>query len=98
MLGLRLGDRVDDRDDAIVAQALKIVGALLIAAMLIIPAATARSLARTPEAMAAIAVAVGALSGLGGLALSLWRDTPTGPSIIVVAAVLFALSALRRPG
>lgn len=81
----------------VVAVALKIVGALLIAAMLIIPAATARSFARTPEAMAAAAIAVGAASGLGGLGLSLWQDTPTGPSIIVVAAALFALStALRR--
>lgn len=79
----------------VVAVALKVVGALLIAAMLIIPAAAARGLARTPEAMAAIAIIVGALSGLGGLALSLWQDTPTGPSIIVVAAVLFAISAGR---
>ena len=81
----------------VVAVALKIVGALLIAAMLIIPAAAARSFARTPEAMAAAAIVLGAVSGLGGLGLSLWQDTPTGPSIIVVAAVLFALtSTLRR--
>ncbi len=80
----------------VVAVALKIVGALLIAAMLIIPAATARSFARTPETMAALAIAVGAVSGLGGLGLSLWQDTPTGPSIIVVAAGLFALTSLRH--
>ncbi|MCX7286421.1 MAG: metal ABC transporter permease [Rhodobacterales bacterium] len=80
----------------VVAVALKIVGALLIAAMLIIPAAAARGFARTPEMMAGLAVAIGALSGLGGLALSLWQDTPTGPSIIVVAAVLFALGTLRK--
>jgi zinc transport system permease protein len=79
----------------VVAVALKVVGALLIAALLIIPAATARGIARTPEAMALGAVAIGAVSGLGGLGLSLWQDTPTGPSIIVVAAVLFALSTLR---
>jgi zinc transport system permease protein len=82
----------------VVAVALKIVGALLIAAMLIIPAATARSFSRTPEAMAAFAIAIGALSGIGGLGLSLWQDTPTGPSIIVVAAALFALASIRRPG
>lgn len=80
----------------VVAVALKIVGALLIAAMLIIPAAAARGFARTPEVMAGLAVVIGALSGLGGLALSLWQDTPTGPSIIVVAAILFALGTLRR--
>ncbi len=79
----------------VVAVALKVVGALLIAAMLVIPAAAARGFARTPEAMAVLAVAFGILSGLGGLALSLWQDTPTGPSIIVVAAVLFAFGTLR---
>jgi zinc transport system permease protein len=82
----------------VVAVALKIVGALLIAAMLIIPAATARSFSRTPEAMALIATAVGVVSGLGGLWLSLWQDTPTGPSIIVIAAALFALASTRRQG
>src|SRR5690606_9224248 len=72
----------------VVAIALKIVGALLIAAMLIIPAAAARSFARTPEAMAVAAIAIGAASGIGGLGLSLWQDTPAGPSIIVVAAAM----------
>ncbi len=76
----------------VVAVALKVVGALLIAAMLIIPAAAARGLARTPEAMAVIAILIGAAASLGGLQLSLWQDTPTGPSIIVVAAVIFAAS------
>jgi zinc transport system permease protein len=82
----------------VVAVALKIVGALLIAAMLIIPAAAARSFARTPEVMAALAALFGAVSVLGGLGLSLWQDTPTGPSIIVVAAALFAASTIMRRG
>jgi zinc transport system permease protein len=77
----------------VVAVALKIVGALLIAAMLIIPAASARALARTPETMAMLATAIGALACLGGLGMSLWQDTPAGPSIITIAAVIFAASA-----
>ena len=80
----------------VVAVALKVVGALLIAAMLIIPSAAARSFARTPEAMALIAIGIGAASGLGGLGLSIWQDTPTGPSIVVAAALLFLLATLRR--
>ena len=80
----------------VVAVALKVVGALLIAAMLIIPAAAARSFARTPEVMALIAIGIGAASGLGGLGLSIWQDTPTGPSIVVAAALLFLLATLRR--
>ena len=78
----------------VVAVALKVVGALLIAAMLIIPAAAARALSRTPEAMAAAAVAIGALASLGGLALSLWQDTPAGPSIVTAAACIFAAAAV----
>lgn len=74
----------------VVAVAIKVVGALLIAAMLIVPAAAARGLSRTPEAMAGLAILIGAVSALGGLQLSLWQDTPAGPSVIVVAAAIFA--------
>ncbi len=77
----------------VVAVALKLVGALLIAAMLIIPAAAARGFARSPEAMAGFAVGIGALASVVGLALSLWQDTPAGPSVIAAAAAVFALSA-----
>lgn len=77
-----------------VAVALKIVGALLIAAMLIIPAAAARAIARTPEPMAVFATLIGMAATLGGLNLSLWQDTPAGPSIITAAALIFALSAI----
>ncbi len=79
-----------------VAVALKVVGALLIAAMLIIPAAAARTLARSPEAMALGAVVIGAGATLAGLQLSLWQDTPAGPSIIVAAAAVFAGLALAN--
>ncbi len=77
----------------VVAVAIKVVGALLIAALLIIPAAAARALSRTPEAMAAMATVIGALSTFAGLQLSLWQDTPAGPSIVTAAALIFALSA-----
>ena len=80
-----------------VAVAIKVVGALLIAAMLVIPAATARPFSRTPEAMAAYAIAVGSLSALGGLAGAFAFDTPAGPSIVTMAAALFALSAALSP-
>ncbi|NBO21371.1 MAG: hypothetical protein EBU97_05470, partial [Rhodobacteraceae bacterium] len=77
----------------VVAVALKVVGALLIAAMLIIPAAAARGLSRTPEGMALLATGFGIMATLGGLSISLWQDTPAGPSIVAMAALLFAASA-----
>ncbi len=76
----------------VVAVAIKVVGALLIAAMLIVPAAAARGLSRNPEGMAVMATLIGAASAVGGLGLSLWQDTPAGPSIIVVASLIFAAS------
>lgn len=77
----------------VVAVAIKVVGVLLIAALLIIPAAAARSIARTPERMAVIAALIGAIAALGGLRLSWQFDTPAGPTIVSLAALLFALSA-----
>ena len=82
---------------AVVATGMKAVGVLLITALLIIPAASARRLARTPEGMAAAASALAALAVLSGLAASWWLDTPVGPSIVVIAAGLFALSLAVRP-
>ncbi|MEX0307344.1 MAG: iron chelate uptake ABC transporter family permease subunit [Ruegeria sp.] len=77
-----------------VAVAIKVVGVLLIAAMLIIPAAAARSLARSPESMALIAAAIGAFSAIAGLRSAYMFDTPAGPSIVCVAAILFAFFSL----
>ena len=78
----------------IIALAMKIVGVLLITSLLIIPAATARRFARTPEQMALAAACVGTLAvglGLGG---SFAFDTPSGPSIVVGAALVFAASLI----
>ncbi len=81
-----------------VAIAMKIVGILLVTALLIIPAAAARGFATTPERMAAIAAAMGAVSVVGGLNASLAWDTPAGPSIVVVAFALFLLAGLAARG
>ncbi|MBP1849958.1 iron chelate uptake ABC transporter family permease subunit [Rhizobium halophytocola] len=78
----------------VIAIAMKIVGILLITALLIIPAAAARRLAATPEQMAALAGLIGALAAVGGLFGSLEFDTPSGPSVVVAALVLFLLTLL----
>jgi zinc transport system permease protein len=75
----------------VVAVSIKVVGALLITALLIIPAAAARSLARTPEGMALVAMGIGGLSALGGLWMAVLLDTPVGPSIVCVAVGAFAV-------
>ena len=86
----------------VVAIAIKIVGALLTIAFLIMPAAAARPLAETPEQMAVYAAVIGMVAVAAGLFLSLSFDTPGGPSIVIVLAGLFAASifpsVLRRRG
>jgi len=78
----------------VIAVAMKIVGILLITAMLIIPAATARRLAKTPELMAVFASIFGCLSVIIGILFSALWDTPVGPSVVVGSAMLFTVSHL----
>ena len=72
--------------------AMKFVGALIITALLIIPAATAKYYAKNPESMAIIAILIGMLSILGGILFSLIYDTPTGPSVVLSNTCLFFIS------
>ena len=78
----------------VVAVGIKVVGVLLIISMLIIPAASARSLVSTPEKMALVASIIGALSAVLGLNASYVFDTPTGPSIVCVASLIFLMTLL----
>ena len=80
----------------LVAVAIKLVGALLITAILIIPAAAARVFSRTPEQMAVVAILIGVGSVGGGLWLSLFADTPSGPSIVVAAGFGFVVANVLR--
>jgi zinc transport system permease protein len=79
---------------AVIAISMKIVGVLLITALLIIPAATARCFSTTPEMMALVASIIGAASVWIGLEGSLQWDTPAGPSIVVAALLGFIISLL----
>ncbi len=80
----------------VIAGAVKIVGILLIVALLIIPAATARKFAISPEIMAALAGLIGVVGVIGGLGSSLYWDTPAGPSMVVTLMILFALSRVLK--
>ncbi len=84
----------------LIAIAMKLIGILLITALLIIPAAAARPFARSPEIMAVLAALFGAASVGGGIGASMMFDTPSGPSIVVAAVCLFlgglAISSVRQ--
>jgi len=83
-----------------IAIAIKIVGALLVIAFLIVPAVAARPFSSTPERMALLAALVAAASVVLGITLSLNFDVPGGPSIVLFMAVIAGFSvasaALRR--
>ena len=82
----------------VIAVGLKVVGILLVTSLLIVPAAAARWVARTPEQMALWASAIGAVAVIAGLGGSLAWDTPAGASIVVAAMALFALVTLAARG
>lgn len=79
---------------AVIAVAIKLTGVLLITALLIIPAASARYLAATPRQMALLASVFGMLGVSGGLFASLKVDAPTGPMMVVTAVVIFMVAAV----
>lgn len=71
------------------AVAIKVMGVLLIAALLIIPASSARALSKTPEQMAILASLIGIISVIVGVEFSVYVDCPTGPAIVAVASITF---------
>lgn len=82
---------------AVIAVSMKLVGVLLITALLIIPAAAARRFSTSPEHMAITAAVIGSLSVIVGLNGSLQWDTPAGPSIVVAALAGFIISVMPIP-
>ncbi len=79
----------------VIALSIKIVGVLLMTALLVIPAATARRFAHTPEQLALIASLIGGLCVLGGLGVSLYGDVPAGPAIVCISAILFIVCLFK---
>lgn len=79
-----------------IALSMKFVGALIITSLLIIPSATARRFAQTPETMVLYAILFSLLAVSGGLLFSALKDSPAGPSVVVCAGILFLLSLLKK--
>lgn len=75
----------------LVAVALKVIGVLLITALMIIPAAAARSISKTPLQMIAFSAIGGILAVFAGIMASSQWDVPTGPAIVLSATCLFLL-------
>ncbi len=75
----------------VIAVSMKIVGVLLITSLLIVPPAAARQLSKNPEEMAVKASIIGIISVVLGIISSFYLDVPVGPTIVVVATIIFLL-------
>ncbi|HYA17153.1 MAG TPA: metal ABC transporter permease [Bryobacteraceae bacterium] len=79
-----------------IALGLRYLGVLLMGALIIIPAVTAKRVARSLNSMLAVAVAIAITATIVGISLASWLHRETGPLIVIVAAACFLLSFLRR--
>ncbi|MEW6719886.1 MAG: metal ABC transporter permease [Thermodesulfobacteriota bacterium] len=80
----------------VVTTAIRTVGILLVTALLVIPAAAARNVARGAASAFHISVGIAVLSGFSGLVASYYLDTATGATVVLAAAACFALTAIAR--
>jgi ABC-type Mn2+/Zn2+ transport system permease subunit len=78
---------------AVVIASVRVLGVLLIAAAVVVPAATARLLTRSFGVLLLLSTAFGALFSVGGLYLSFWVDAPSGATIVLLGAAVFAGAA-----
>jgi ABC-type Mn2+/Zn2+ transport system permease subunit len=76
--------------------AIPAVGALLVAAIYVLPAAAARLLAGSVPGLIAWALALAVAEGVVGLYLAYWLDVPPGPPVAVLGALTYALLAAAR--
>jgi ABC-type Mn2+/Zn2+ transport system permease subunit len=80
-----------------VVLSIKVVGIVLVSALIVTPAAAAYQLSEDFRRMMALAVVIGVTSAVGGLLLSYWLDTASGATIVLLATLIFFASALVSP-
>ena len=79
-----------------VVVSMRVVGLLLVSALMVVPVAAAQQLARSFAQTMSAAIAIGVISALGGVATSRTTNTPSGPTIILVAIGFFVVAAIAR--
>ncbi len=76
----------------VVVGAMQILGVILVAAMLVVPVATATQVAHSFRETLTLSILVGQVAVIGGFALSISQGLPTGGSIVVVAIACYLLA------
>lgn len=81
----------------IVMLSIKWVGILIINALLILPAASSRNISTNMREYHLFSVIISVFSGITGLIFSYYNNTATGPTIVIIASVIFFLTLLLKP-
>ena len=76
-----------------VVVSMRVVGLLLISALMIIPNASAQLLARSFASAIRVAVLAGLIAAIGGVVTSFYAETPSGATIVLIALALFCAAA-----
>jgi ABC-type Mn2+/Zn2+ transport system permease subunit len=80
-----------------VVVSLKTVGAILVFAMILIPASTAYQLTHSLMTLTLYSVTIGVTTAVAGVILSATWDVPSGPAIVLLATTVFFISVLLSP-
>ena len=81
-----------------VTVAMRVVGLLLVSALMVVPVAAAQQLVRGFRATVALALGIGVVAAVSGVSGSYYADTAPGALIVVVALGVFALAAVTAAG
>jgi len=79
----------------VVTFSIRAIGLFLVTAMLVVPAATARNLAKEMSSLFWTAIICGLAAGLAGILISFYLDTPAGATTILIGCILFLVSWLK---
>ena len=77
-----------------VVVSMRVVGLLLISALMVVPVATAQLIAGSFRGAMLLSLGIGLLCAVSGVTASYYTNTPSGGSIVLVAIALFALTAV----
>lgn len=77
--------------------AMRVVGLLLVSALMIVPVAIAQLFARSFNRTMTLASVIGVVVSVAGLVLTYWQDIPPGATIVVLAIGVYAVAATLQP-
>ena len=80
----------------VITISLKIIGIILVTSLLIVPAASAKNLASSMIGLFALSSLFGVISGVAGLVCSVFLNTSSGPTIVLVSIGIFFLTMLKQ--